>query len=168
MMMGEFDIIYFLEILEVTLISAVKFVLAPFEAERYHFNFWKATFITSIGGWIGVFFFYYAGVKFLVWWQHGVALLKSFFIKKSIQSKKKKVFTRSSRFIIRIKMRFGIIGIAFITPSLISIPIGSIVAANFYKKKKGVLLYFIISVFIWSLVINGIAQLLKLSQYVTI
>lgn len=44
-------------------------------------------------------------------------------------------------------MRFGIIGIAFITPSLISIPIGSIVAANFYKKKKGVLIFLIISVF---------------------
>jgi hypothetical protein len=169
--MDEVDIKHWLEILEVGLISSVKFLFAPFEAERYHFSFWESFVVTTIGGLIGVFAFYYAGTKITTWWKHFVALIKSVFTRKPvdvIEHKPKKVFTRRRRFVIRIKMKFGLFGIAFITPCLISIPIGTMIAGNFYRKKKGVLLYFIGAVLLWSLILNGIAQYLQLSQYIKI
>ncbi len=169
--MNEIDIAYWLKILEVGLISSVKFLFAPFEAERYHFSFWESFSMTTIGGLIGIFTFYYAGTKVTKFYRHIVAGVKSLFTKKSvieIEQKPKRNFTRMRRFVIRIKMRFGLIGIAFVTPCLISIPIGTMIAGDIYRKKKGVLLYFIGALLFWSLILNGIAQYLQLSQYIKI
>ncbi|MDQ3111439.1 MAG: hypothetical protein M3R17_16250 [Bacteroidota bacterium] len=167
--MDQLDIKHWLEVLEVGLIASVKFLLAPFEAERYHFSFWESFTVTTIGGIIGVFAFYYAGTKIAAWWQHLVALVKSIFSKKPVaqlEKKHSKKFTRSRRFIIKVKRNFGLVGVAFVTPCIISIPIGTMIAGNFYKKRKGVLFYFIGSVLLWSLILNGLAQYLALSQYI--
>ena len=51
---------------------------------------------------------------------------------------------------IRIKHRFGLAGIAAITP-LISQPIGAFFAEKFFKDKKKIILYLSISVVIWSI-----------------
>lgn len=169
--MEEVGIEYWLKVLEVGLISSVKFLLAPFEAERYHFTFWESFAITTIGGIIGIYVFYYAGSKITIWWRHLKALLKAIFVRKpveAIEHEPRKIFTKGRRFIIGIKMKFGLFGVAFITPCIISIPVGTIVAANFYKKRKGVLLYFIVLLVLWSLLLNGIAQYLQLSQYIVI
>lgn len=169
--MTEIDIAHWLKITEVGLIASVKFLFAPFEAERYNFSFGESFLVTTIGGLIGIFTFYYAGTKITTWWRHIIALIKSVFMRKPasvIEQKPRRNFTRSRRFTIRVKMRFGLFGIAFVTPCIISIPIGTMIAGNFYRKKKGVLLYFIVSLLLWSLILNGIAQYLKLSQYITI
>ncbi len=169
--MDPLDVSSWLKVFEVGLISSVKFLFAPFESERYHFSFGESFTITTIGGLIGIFAFYYAGSNITHWWRHSVAIIKSIFIRKPaevIEKKPRKVFTRTKRFVIRIKMKFGLVGIALVTPCIISIPIGTIVAANFYRKRKGVLLYFIVSLLLWSLILNGLAQYLKLSQYIAI
>lgn len=169
--MSGFDVAYGLEVVEVGLIASIKFIIAPFEAERYNFSFWESFAVTTTGGLVGLFAFYYAGLRITFWWRNCVALLKSIFIRKPlavIKSKPRKKFTRGRRFVIGIKMRFGIVGIALITPSLISIPIGTIVAANFYKKKRGVMLYFIASLILWSFMLNGIAHYIGLSRYLVI
>lgn len=167
--MEELDIKYWLEVLEVGLIASVKFLLAPFEAERYHFSFWESFTVTTTGGIIGVFAFYYAGTKIAAWWRHFMALIKSVFSRKSVEVLEKKIpnrFTRGRRFIIKVKRNFGLVGVAFVTPCIISIPIGTMIGGNFYKKRKGVLFYFIGSVILWSFVLNGLAQYLALSQYI--
>lgn len=169
--MSDIDIAYWLKIIEVGLIASVKFMFAPFEAERYHFTFWESFAMTTIGGLVGIYVFYYAGSKVTTWWRHIVALVKSIFIRKpvkEIECKPRKIFTRGRRFIIGIKMKFGLAGVAFVTPCLISIPIGTIVAANFYRKKRGVMIYFIVSLILWSFLLNGIAHYLRLSQYIVI
>jgi hypothetical protein len=51
---------------------------------------------------------------------------------------------------IRIKHRFGLVGIAFITP-IISQPIGAFFAEKFFKNKKKVILYLSISVVFWAI-----------------
>ncbi|CAN5880117.1 hypothetical protein BH11BAC7_BH11BAC7_14750 [soil metagenome] len=167
--MNEIDIKHWLEVLEVGLIASVKFLLAPFEAERYQFTFWESFAVTTIGGIIGVFAFYYAGTKIAAWWRHSVALVKSVFSKKSVETLEQKTpkrITRGRRFIIKVKNNFGLVGVAFVTPCIISIPIGTMIGGNFYKKRKGVLLYFIASVILWSFILNGLAQYLALSQYI--
>ncbi|MBA2613850.1 MAG: hypothetical protein H0U95_17945 [Bacteroidetes bacterium] len=63
---------------------------------------------------------------------------------------KKKIFTKTTRRMIRIKQRFGLAGIAAITP-LISQPIGAFFAEKFFKDKKKVVLYLSISVIIWAI-----------------
>lgn len=167
---GE-QITHWLKIAEVLLIASVKFLFAPFEAERYGFNFGQSFTITTIGGLIGIFAFYYAGSNIAGWWRHFVAKIKSVFLRRPaavIEQKAQRNFTRSRRFIVGIKSKFGLFGIAFVTPCIISIPIGTIVAAHFFRKRKPVILYMIGSLILWSLILNGLAQILKLSEYIPI
>lgn len=60
-----------------------------------------------------------------------------------------KVFTKSNRRIIRIKKRFGIWGIALVTPLGLSMPVGTFIAERFYKDKKKVILVFSAAVLFW-------------------
>jgi hypothetical protein len=75
-----------------------------------------------------------------------------FFPKK--ETVKKKIFTRQSRVFVRIIKKYGLPGIALITPTIISIPIGTILARRLYPNRKKVFSYLLISVFLWSLSIT--------------
>ncbi|HTL83178.1 MAG TPA: hypothetical protein VL651_15800 [Bacteroidia bacterium] len=167
--MSSDQITHWLKVLEVALISSVKFLFAPFEAERYDFNFGQSFAVTTIGGIVGIMVFYYAGTNIAMWWRHVKAIIKSIFLRKPaavIERKPSRNFTRNRRFVVRVKMKFGLTGIAVITPCIISIPIGTIIAAQFFRRRKPVLLYLTTSLVLWSLILNGLAQLLKLSQYI--
>lgn len=164
---GE-EVTHWLQIAEVALIASVKFLLAPFEAERYGMTYWTAWIITTGGGITGIFIFYYAGWIIARWWQHNIAKVKSFFTKRPVsdfEGEHRKIFTRKNKMMVRIKQRFGLFGIAFVTPCIISIPIGTLVAIAFYPKKRQVIPYLLISLVLWSFLLNYIAQWLALSQY---
>lgn len=160
--MSEEEVIYLLKILEVALIASVKLALAPFEAERYGFNFKAAFLITTLGGVTGVLAFTFIGQAIAYGWKKIKGIFQS---KEKISARSKKKFTMSNKLIVRIKMRFGLIGVALITPSLISIPVGTLVINHFYKKKLQNILTLAAAVTLWSLILNSIAQYLKLSQY---
>lgn len=59
---------------------------------------------------------------------------------------------------IKIKQRFGLVGIAFITP-IISQPIGAFFAEKFFKDKKKIILYLSVSVIFWALTLYWIIYL---------
>lgn len=62
---------------------------------------------------------------------------------------KRKIFTKFNRRVIRIRQRFGLAGIALITPVL-GTPVGAFLAERFYRDKKKVILYLSGSVVIWA------------------
>ena len=158
--MNEDQIIYYLKILEVALISGIKFVLAPFEAERYGFNFREAFIITTLGGISGIIAFTVIGDAIAFGWKKLTSVLK-----KTSEEKPRKIFTSARKRAVGIKMRFGLLGLAITTPSIISIPVGTFVINRFYRKKGRNVLLLILSLLIWSALLNGLAQYLKLSQY---
>ncbi len=53
----------------------------------------------------------------------------------------KRKFTGINKFVVRIKMNIGIHAVTFIAPLILSIPIGSIVCAKFYRDHKYTFLY---------------------------
>ncbi len=55
---------------------------------------------------------------------------------------------------IRVKNRFGIVGIAIVTPCIISIPIGCILAARFFKNRTKVLTAMFISATGWAFILT--------------
>ena len=158
--MNQEEVIYLLKILEVGLISGVKFLIAPFEAERYGFNFKEAFIITTTGGIIGIIVFTFVGEAIAFGWRKLVRIFK-----KPSKEKPKKIFTRDRKRVVSIKMRFGLLGLAITTPSIISIPVGIFVTNRFYRKKGRNILLHILSLVIWSALLNGLAQYLQLSQY---
>lgn len=152
--------IYLLEILEIMLIASIKFVIAPFIAEAQDFNFIESFAITISGGIAGVFIFTFIGDIITYGWNR----LISFFKIPSLSSKKK--FTWTRKLIVRTRMKFGIAGIALITPFIISIPLGTFVIHRFYRKKWKNIFFLTGAVIVWGIALNLAAQYLKLSKFI--
>ena len=156
------EVVYLLKVLEVALIASVKFLLAPFEAERYGFSFSQSFLITASGGILGILSFTFIGDAIAYGWKK----LKNVFRKKENRDVPGKKFKWSTRFIIKTKMRFGLVGVALITPSIISIPVGTFLIHRFYRGKGRNILALTFSLILWATILNLLAQYLQLSQYI--
>lgn len=149
------------------LMAATKFLFAPAFSEYLGYNFSKSFFLTTSGGAVGILAFTYIGDWLVAGWRKSTTAVKGIFVRRDPNAviPLPPKFTRTNRFIVRIKARFGLIGLALITPCLISIPIGTFVINRFYRKKWKILAALFGALLFWSLLLNGLAQALKLSQY---
>lgn len=141
-----------LQILLVVILSATKFLTAPITSLNIGFGYLETLLITTIGGIIGVVFFYYlsAGIAFMF------SKLMGIFIKKQKKSATKKKFTWKNKLIVRVKREYGLIGLAAITPIFLSIPLGTFLAARFFRDQKKVLTYLAASVLVWSVIVSSV------------
>lgn len=69
----------------------------------------------------------------------------------------KRNFTRMNKLIVRIKKSMGIIGTCFWVPFFLSIPLGSIVTAKFYGKRKKTFPLVVVGIFLNALVTTSIS-----------
>jgi len=111
----------------------------------YGYNYFMALLSSCLGAILGTVVFTYLSAGILKWWAR---LKERWFPSKT----PKRAFTKSNRRILGVKRRFGLIGIAVITPVLLSIPIGAFLAERFFKDKKKVILYLSVSGVIWCFV----------------
>lgn len=133
-----------LKILSVFLTCTFFFVKlgVPTAVIVFKYDFIKVMLVSCAGGITGNIIFTYLSASILKW-THAYRLRQN-------KHHKRVVFKASTRRIIRIKQRFGLAGIAFITP-IISQPIGAFFAEKFFKDKKKVILYLSVSVVFWAL-----------------
>ncbi len=112
----------------------------------YKSNYVLALLSSCTGAVFGSILFTYLFAGILKWWDK---------VKEGMFSSKhpKKIFTKFNRRVIRIKHRFGLTGIAILTPIFLSIPIGAFLAERFYKDKKKVILYLSISAIAWCFIL---------------
>ncbi|MFK7757608.1 MAG: hypothetical protein AB8B53_11830 [Flavobacteriales bacterium] len=75
------------------------------------------------------------------------------------KAKPKKKFTRLNKLLVKVKQRIGLIGIAFITPTIVSIPVGTIIMAKFYKNNRWAYPSLIISLVLWGVAMVSVAKL---------
>jgi len=73
--------------------------------------------------------------------------------------KKKKVFNPRNRRLVRIWSEWGILGLALITPVLLSIPLGTIITTRLVHSKKKVFIYMFCSILFWSILITSAFEL---------
>jgi hypothetical protein len=66
------------------------------------------------------------------------------------------VFTPRNRRIVKLWVRYGLGGIALLTPVLLSIPIGTFIATRLEKNRGKILLYISLSVIFWSIIVTSI------------
>lgn len=134
----------FLKIASVFLTCIFFFVKigVPSAVVLFKYNFIKIFIVTFSGGFTANVIFTYLSASILKW-------IHNYRLKRGMVHTKI-VFTKRNRKIIKIKNKFGLAGIAFLTP-LLSMPIGAFVAEKFYKDKKKVIFYLSISVIAWIL-----------------
>jgi membrane protein DedA with SNARE-associated domain len=134
----------------VFLSSALKFILGPLEGYGLHLHFITTVVATICGMMMSVVAFTYFGE----WLRHG--LLKRFFQKKQADPNSEKKKNRFSWFI----TKYGLGGVAFLTPVFLTPIGGTILAVSLTESKKKILLYMFISGVFWAFVFTGIVYLL--------
>ena len=136
----------FLKIVTVFLTCAFFFGKAgiPTAIAVFKFNFIKVMLVSWAGGISGIVLFTYMSDAIL-------KAIHNFRAKRNLIHRKR-IFTRGNRKIIRIKQKFGLGGLAFITP-IIGTPVGCFIAERFYRNKRKVIVYMSISIIFWSLLL---------------
>ena len=142
---------FWYEIISVFLMSGIKFFAAPLLAKTFGFTYLETIFVTTLGGVSGIFLFFNLGSRI-------VHFFPNFF--KPIRTKRK-IFTKKNKFYVKLIRNYGLLGIAIFSPILISIPVGSFLAARFFEnQKKMSLAMMFAAVLIWSVSISTFLFLL--------
>jgi len=130
-----------IQIILTILSSSVKFAMTfPLAVLQFNFNFAETVLWTNVGGILGIYFFTYLSDKIIEWW------------KRTFRKKRKKIFTKKNRRIVSVKQSYGLIGIALITPLLLSIPVGAFLMVRYYPRSKYKIAALIASNIIWSVI----------------
>jgi hypothetical protein len=158
-------------------LSSVKFIGGPTLAFHYKFNFVETVFYTVAGGMLGVIIFSFFSDWLVLAWER----IRSMFLTennkarnsfdpegkvvinginvKATPERKKKIFTRKNRWLVKLRRKYGLIGIAALTPVILSIPVGSFIAERLARDRKKVILYMFISILAWSLILTTMFEL---------
>ncbi len=146
----------FYEIFFLLAFSATKFMASALYILAIPRISWTSTFLTLlIGGCLGILVFYYLGAfinqlidKLLIRWR-----------KDKLPAK---IFSSSSRRMINVKSKYGLIGISLLTPLLFSIPLGCFLATRFFKKSSHTLIIMLLGVVFWTIVLTFIKFILSM------
>ncbi len=122
--------------LAILVVSAIKFGVVATTVVAANLGV-SGTVSNMLGGIAGIFLF-----------AHIDGIAQDWLIKKYPNRFGKK-FSRRTRFLARVKKHFGLGGIAFLTPVLLSIPVGVFFAMDLTTDKKKVIYYMIISCIFW-------------------
>ena len=71
----------------------------------------------------------------------------------------KRIFSKRTRRMVKIWKRYGLIGLAALTPVIFSIPIGTFFMTRYEKNRNKIFMYMFISITAWSLLLTTIFQL---------
>jgi len=172
----------FVKIILIILLSSVKFVAGPpfaYFDERYDFTFFETVLYSVIGGMLGVWVFTFFSLEIQVMARWTKRQLKKAVQKPQIFSKplstegdmeityqlvneddgKRKVFTSRSRKFVRLWSRYGLIGVSFFTPVILSIPVGTVILNAFEDNKKKIFIYMFFSILFWAVLLTTIFEL---------
>jgi hypothetical protein len=119
--------------------SMFKFFLGLAFGTGFHLPFLVTAALTVLGMMASVVLFTsFLGKGFHLW------IMKTFY-------KNQKVFTKSNRRKIVIWKKYGLVGVAFLTPILFT-PIGGAMIANgFGESKERIFVYMLVSAVVWAL-----------------
>jgi len=156
------------KIIQVFLLATVKYVLTFPYALMIGLNFEQTLISVTLGGLVGFFFFYHFSgfalkqfhhVKTFVW-RHSPRHVKFKYRQLCAWRKRvtgEKVFTKTNRFIVKFRTRYGLIGIIVASPVILSLPIGAFLLNKYYPKDKLVMPYMILSILSWAAVFVAFA-----------
>lgn len=127
--------------LTVYISSMVKFIFGPLEGTAFGFH-WSLTFIlTVLGMMTSVLLFSFVGT-----W------LKANLIDRFNQNKK--VFTKKKRWIVDTWNKYGLHGVAFLTPVIFTPIGGTIIATSFGESKRRIFAFMLVSALFWGLILS--------------
>ncbi|MFY8107817.1 MAG: hypothetical protein ACOVO9_02455 [Bacteroidia bacterium] len=138
----------FWKMLLVMALSAVKFVIGFGSALSSGFSLIEVLIGTVGGGMVGVIIYLYL-------WDLIVHVFRKFVPKKNKPVK----FSKTKRIIVKIIKEYELYGVAFLTPLVLTMPIGSIIATTIEPNKWRIKLFMFVSLLFWTLLLYGLKVL---------
>jgi hypothetical protein len=134
----------FWQIVIVFLMSTVKFGFGgvPLAVMVEKFPLFKAITITTAGGVTSAIVFAYISDWVLKQWH---AFRRKYFPYHQHKN------VPESRITKKIREKWGLYGLAFFTPFILSIPVGTLLSVHFYHDKQKVISYMVVSIVAWDL-----------------
>ena len=128
--------------LSVYLVSMVKFFAGPLTGVTVGLTYLETVLLTIAGMMTTVVIFSIIGRAFGKW------------ISERRRAKNRPLFNKKTRRIIKIWRNFGVAGVAFLTPILLTPIVGTVVAALFGAPRKQIFLHMLWSATVWSALLN--------------
>ncbi|OFX19244.1 MAG: hypothetical protein A2033_05210 [Bacteroidetes bacterium GWA2_31_9] len=141
------------------LFSTVKFAFSfPLAIYQYKFNYIETLITTTLGGFVGVLLFVFLTDYIVLIWNYLASITKINTIPLVVNNSNqpKKIITRRNKMIVKIKNKYGLIGLAILTPVLLSIPVGTFLCIRYYPNYKKTILLLFLSIVLWSNIISFI------------
>jgi len=137
-------------------LAMIKFLFAPFGGPLAKLTFIE-TYLSCVSGAIFcAIIFYFSAEFFMIRAHKKRKLLIQQAKEKGVELKRKKVFTKINKAIVKMK-RLGIVGICFYAPFFLSVPIGSIISAKFFGKDKRTFPLIVLGIGVNGLITTGLA-----------
>ena len=128
------------------LMGTVKFMFAATSMMAFSVSYWEIVFATFLGAFVSFnIFFFFSGLL--------MERAREKKLEKIINGslKPKKQFSRMNKFIVKMKLSsFGYFVLVIVGPMVLSIPIGSIIIAKFYRRIKFTYWLETVSLFLWA------------------
>jgi len=121
------------------LTSTVKFALCSSTVVAANMGI-SGTVSNVLGGFAGILLFTYLGSKIRVWLIH------------RFPNKFGRRFSKGSRFLVKVRKHSGLAGIAFLTPIILSIPVGVMIALDLTTHKSKIIYSMGVSCIFWAAV----------------
>ncbi len=122
--------------------SAFKYSWLTVFAAETEWGLIPAFLFNFIGGCLGVYVYTYLG-------EH----LRDWYIKRQKQKGTYRVVTKRNKLIIFFRKKLGLKGVAFLSPILITLPLGTAILLTMTKNHKKIIQYLLLSCFFWTAVI---------------
>jgi hypothetical protein len=136
----------------VFVLSTTKMLVAMAMLVQSDWSFLYGFILSVAGGLSGIFFYTFLGQKAKNYWEMKF-------------QPKAKVFkmNKRKRLLVKFKKGYGLAGIAFLSPMLISIPAGCMISLAMTDNRKQIILYQSISVIFWVSLVLGLKSLFNIS-----
>lgn len=150
--------------MSVFLVASVKYFWATPYSFGLKLNALETFIFIETGGILGfLFYYYFFGFLFkelkLLWpiVYHFTPVI--FKVRFELWRKERKInllnakkFTRRNKIIVILRQRFGIWGLAILSPVILSIPVGALLGNKYFKHSHHFMSYMILSIIIWGIV----------------
>ncbi|WP_338760715.1 hypothetical protein WAF17_14110 [Bernardetia sp. ABR2-2B] len=133
----------FIDYLVVFAMSMFKFIFGCVGGAVRGFSYLETVLITVLGMMTSVVIFTFFGIAIRKWFYSNFR-------------KKRKIFSKNSRRIVKIWRKYGIIGVAFLTPILFSPIAGTLIAVSFGEDKKRIFFHMFWSAILWAAILSYI------------
>lgn len=128
--------------LTVTALCAVKYMIGVASGLATDFSFTELFLCYFIGGSLGMVLYTLFGNRIMNWWKK----------RKSQNTEISQDLPPKNDWKIKVWNRFGLVGIAILTPPILSQPVGTAISLGFGTPAYKVIIFMCASIFVWSLI----------------